>query len=581
LPGGGGAFESTDGREFRGPGRSDVRSSSLALELRRAVVSGNASSAGGSDRVRTFAGGTLGREPFIREEGGSDTSGCGLPHTRACRKYWTHGTANRASAARPDVARLTVMVSRFAFAFAVVGVFVGAITACSTGEVAAPAPSADSKIQVTYYRDVLPILQRSCQGCHVEGGIAPFALSTYENAKNTAADIVDMTSARKMPPWGAFETAECTPTHKIREDLRLSDLQIDTLRSWLAGGTLEGSPNDAPPPPPPRVTGLPNAELELLPQSEFRLTATTDQFRCFVLDPKITETKFLNGTFFIPGNPRIVHHALLFTDPQRESLTKAGPDGSYDCFGSARTTGGSLVAAWAPGGVPQQFPENVGSPILANTLFVMQVHYHPHNGAPPDPDLTKVQIRFTKAPPEWLAITRLIGNFNGPFGAAPDDGLLPGPSDPPTGPAFAIPANSSRHRETMQVTIPATSPPKLYVYGVGAHMHYVGVDERITLLHKTPAAGVPPEECLLQNPRWDFNWQRGYAFEGPLEELPLVVPGDRLRVRCTYDNTLSNPLLARALKEQNLTEPRDVKLGESTLDEMCIGAFVFLTKRAP
>jgi hypothetical protein len=94
----------------------------------------------------------------------------------------------------------------------------------------------------------------------------------------------------------------------------------------------------------------------------------------------------------------------------------------------------------------------------------------------------------------------------------------------------------------------------------------------MTVTRPTPGAQ-PAEECLLQTPDWDFNWQRGYLYDAPLDELPTVKSGDTLDFRCTYDNSLANPFVREALDAQGLTAPRDVVLGEETLDEMCLGVF--------
>jgi hypothetical protein len=104
-------------------------------------------------------------------------------------------------------------------------------------------------------------------------------------------------------------------------------------------------------------------------------------------------------------------------------------------------------------------------------------------------------------------------------------------------------------------------------------MHLVGVDERIAL-EKADGAG---ELCLLHEPRWDFSWQRTYAFDADVPDLPLLAPGDRLTIRCTYNNTMENEALARALSEQDVPEPVDVTMGESTLDEMCLSAVQLVT----
>jgi hypothetical protein len=83
----------------------------------------------------------------------------------------------------------------------------------------------------------------------------------------------------------------------------------------------------------------------------------------------------------------------------------------------------------------------------------------------------------------------------------------------------------------------------------------------------------PAEECLLQTPHWDFNWQRGYLYDAPLEQLPTAGPGDVLEFRCTYDNSLDNPFVRQALVERGMSEPTEVRLGEQSLDEMCLGLF--------
>lgn len=99
-------------------------------------------------------------------------------------------------------------------------------------------------------------------------------------------------------------------------------------------------------------------------------------------------------------------------------------------------------------------------------------------------------------------------------------------------------------------------------------MHYVGTDMKISVEN---AEG--NDQCLIQTPEWDFNWQRAYFFEGAVEDMPKIYLGDSLTMRCTYDNSLNNPFVRQALDAQGLEEPVDVVLGEETLDEMCLGVF--------
>ena len=88
----------------------------------------------------------------------------------------------------------------------------------------------------------------------------------------------------------------------------------------------------------------------------------------------------------------------------------------------------------------------------------------------------------------------------------------------------------------------------------------------------------PTNECLLHTPYYDFSWQRGYVFDLAIEDLPIVRPGDRLNMRCTYNNSLENTALSNALSQSGLSAPIEVVLGDETLDEMCIFAAQFLTK---
>src|SRR5206468_1583737 len=95
---------------------------------------------------------------------------------------------------------------------------------------------------VTYYKEVLPILQKNCQDCHRPGEVGPFSLLTYRQAVNWAPDIKQYTQSRTMPPWKINEGVA------FHNDRRLSDKEIATLAAWADGGTSEGNPKDAPPP---------------------------------------------------------------------------------------------------------------------------------------------------------------------------------------------------------------------------------------------------------------------------------------------------------------------------------------------
>ncbi len=418
---------------------------------------------------------------------------------------------------------------------------------------------------VTYYKDVVPILQKNCVTCHVQGGIAPFAFDSYDTAHANSDNMVADTQGHIMPPWGALDTDECHPRLPWKGDMRLSQADLDTIKAWHDQGDVAGNAADAPAPiTTTPLTDLPNAQ-EMVAASYTLKSSSADAFECFVLDPQFTSTSYITGTNIKPGNKTVVHHALVFSVPGDTVL----PDPvQYPCFGgpgAPGTVAPQLVAVWAPGAPPYQYPPDVGHPVDPGTKFVMQIHYHPHTLATPEPDVTKFQIQATTTKPSWTVATGLIGNFTDPPGTKAF-GLENGP--------FVIPPDSPNTQFTMEATSPVNA--SIFVLAVASHMHLVGVDEKITLTRANPTVYNPQSDCLLQTPQWNFNWQRAYEYDAPILSLPTLSKGDKIEMRCTYNNTFSNPLLAQSLTEAGKTQTSQVTLGEQTTDEMCLGAFWYV-----
>ena len=117
--------------------------------------------------------------------------------------------------------------------------------------------------------------------------------------------------------------------------------------------------------------------------------------------------------------------------------------------------------------------------------------------------------------------------------------------------------------------------PERRIGAVSAHMHWRGTDMRIRLGRAAPRVEEPTVDCLLDTPRYDFDWQRLYRYVAPVESLPTVRAGDQLELRCVYDNSTDNPRVRSALTAQGLDHAVDVSLGESTNDEMCTALIVY------
>lgn len=431
--------------------------------------------------------------------------------------------------------------------------------------------------EATFHADVAPILQSRCQSCHNPSGVAPMALVTYDDAKTYGRIGLEKVLDRTMPPWGAYDDEACKVKHEFRDDLRLSADEVDTLKRWVDQGMKEGDPTRGPAAKTFSKAGLLDATHRFGMKASYKLKAgAADDIRCFPLDPGFAQDTFIGASNVLPGNPKVVHHVIVYTDPNREAQGKVDASGSYPCFGTAEVANQSLVLAWAPGVPPGTYGENAGLRIEGGSHLVLQVHYHP--AATDEEDTTTFELKALASRPAYEARVILAGNANSGTGKL--QRLLPGADDPPDGPKFIIPAGKERHVEKMELDIPETFQgrklPTMRILATGSHLHWAGVDMKIHIDRKDPFDDQPKQECLLGTPRYDFNWQRAYAYKGAYEELPTLGPGDRITFTCTYNNTMSNPYVRKALAEKRLSSPVALELGESTLEEMCIGAFVVL-----
>ncbi len=431
-------------------------------------------------------------------------------------------------------------------------------TDSDSGEAAAP----------TWHQDIAPLVAGRCAGCHEAGGIAPFSLTSYEDAKGWASLLADAIEDGSMPPFLAAETDECQPRHGWKNDLRLNDAEQALLRAWADAGAPEGDPTNAAPLPEPPSTDLADADESFMIPSGITVDGNKDKFVCYSIDPGYDLDAWINGIQIRPGNPKIVHHVLIYIDENGTSADLADENGQYDCFGGPGIGNTSLIGAWAPGMPPSETPPDTAYRIAAGARIIVNVHYHPTGSGPEVDDSTSLDLRYHPSLPTYLALMQLIGNEYSSWGDG--FGLQPGPNDD-NGIQFKIPAGADEHSETMILRL--DDIPDLRIFAAGTHMHYVGTNMQVQLKHANPQGDEPDTECLVETPDWDFGWQRTYDYDAPLDQVPQIRSGDQLYLRCDYNNSLSNPFVVDALNQQNLDAPVDVYLGEETLDEMCLGVF--------
>ena len=396
---------------------------------------------------------------------------------------------------------------------------------------AAPAAGLAAPLaRVTFNGQIVRLLQRSCQGCHHDGGVAPFPLMTYRDAFDHRAQIQTVTSTRRMPPWKADSSCSSFEGNSF-----LSDGELKMVERWVAAGAPEGDAHDL---PPPLVfsdgweLGTPDLVLTMahpfLPDF-----AQGDVYRCFVLPTGIAEQKYLRAVEVSPGNRAMVHHVLLFADTTQASAGKDGADGQpgYPCFGGPGFDAVSPLGGWVPGIRAVALPDGIGIDLPANTTVVMQVHYGARTGGV-TPDLTRVGLSFTRAPVQkrLLALPLLNRDFRLPAGQA----LIP-----------------------VSATFTNVFSP-VHVLGIAPHMHLLG--RKMTVEAVTGSEKI----CMVSIPDWDFRWEGPYTYATAVA-LPF---GSRLELTATYDNSAGNP------NNPNVP-PKDVSWGENTSDEMCLCTVMF------
>ena len=250
----------------------------------------------------------------------------------------------------------------------------------------------------SFSQEVAPLIADKCAGCHQAGGIAPFALTDAQEIGERSDLIGAAVREGVMPPW---PPGERSPAYAGEAERTLTDRERATIVAWAeAGGRTDGAALE--PRPEQELHARPGETLlRLRMPAAYRPQApsgASDDYRCFLVDPKLWRDSFVTSVRIEPGQPKVVHHVILFrVDPDQvaeaEGLDAADTGQGWQCFGdsglSLEPSEDSLddadwVAAWAPGWGGGRLPEGTGVPLEAGSRLVMQVHYNLLNGRAPD-----------------------------------------------------------------------------------------------------------------------------------------------------------------------------------------------------
>ena len=407
---------------------------------------------------------------------------------------------------------------------------------CAILEPAKAAAKADTP--VTFYKDVLPVLQANCQSCHRPGQVGPFSLTTYKDAARWADACLEEVKGRRMPPW------KPDPNPLLAGQRTVPPAAVAVLEKWVAQGMPEGDPTDAPAAAAfadDWTLGPPDLILEA-PEEMTVGAEGRDLFRVVVYPTNLPEDRHITAVEIKPGNARVVHHTVNVLDTtgkarqmqaaarekQKPGDTDRGPGYTVPNGFGFFPNPNNFVGGWAPGMLPKRLPDGIGMRLPKGADLCVQFHFHRTGKV--ETDRTKVGLYFTKGPPaEGYRVLPVAGLFAG---------IPPGEKQYRVDTSWKLTEDLTAHR-----LIP--------------HMHLLGRDIELT-------ATLPGGEelKLIRIGEWDYNWQEQYELKEPLK-LPK---GAVLRVRATFDNSADNP-------NNPSVPPRPVRLGEQTTNEMC---FVFV-----
>ena len=406
--------------------------------------------------------------------------------------------------------------------------------------------------QVTYNRDVAPILYKNCVVCHRPNDIAPMALMTYKDARPWARSIREAVVQRKMPPWHADPKVG-----DFLNDARLTDSEIATIDAWVRIGTPEGDAKDLPPAPVFAQGWHIKPDL-VLPTPEFTVPgASQDDYEYIYVPTNFTEDKWVQAAEVLPGDRRVVHHAtvsVIASDKvakKEEENTKS--DAGVDKYhyrtgrvlhlrrdapviddGCSSPDGGAVPGEssgylnivpgiYLPGHLAENRPPGYALRIPAGAYLQFQIHYSNRTGEDVK-DSTSIGLVFAKEPVKHeIAQYEIWNNL------------------------FLIPPGDENHRVTSCYTLPKDVTALAYT----AHMHFRGKSMTTEAIYPDGH-----HEVIINVPHYDFRWQETYF----LKHQFLLPKGTKLVTTAYFDNSFNNP--------QNPDPSKAIRWGEPSDEEM-------------
>ena len=378
---------------------------------------------------------------------------------------------------------------------------------------------------VTFYKHVLPVIQKNCQGCHRPGEAAPMAFMTYESTRPWAKAMKQAVLQKKMPPWFADPHVG-----KFTNDRSMAEADIQTLVSWADSGAPAGNPKDAPAPiayAEGWTIGKPDKVIEF-PEPIPVAANGTIEYTYMIVPTGLTEDKWVQMAEARPDKRAQVHHILAFVRQPENKWFRDYPIGKPFIPKKGGAAGmGEFLTGYAPGSPAEVLRPGQAKLIKAGADIVFQMHYTANGTAASD--MSKIGIVYSTAPVTQRVLTL----------AAQDN-------------KFVIPAGAPNHRVDGAITLHKDTE----LISLLPHMHLRGKAMEISAVYPTGE-----REKLLWVPAYDFNWQLWYQ----LPQGKILPAGTKIEATGYFDNSANN--------KANPDPTKEVRYGDQSWEEMMFGFF--------
>ena len=353
---------------------------------------------------------------------------------------------------------------------------------------------------VTFTKDIVPILQRSCQVCHRQGEMAPMSLVTYEEVRPWARAIKNRVVAREMPPW---HIDRHIGLQQFKDDPSLSDAEVTLVAQWVDNGAPKGDPADMPP-----LREFPDAAAWQIgePDLVIRYPAMPvpaegpDMFGSVYSPLELDEDRYIKAIQHRPvgdGSRQVIHHALSFAVDLDETTQMPSVSGHF-------------LMEYASGKNGEFYPEDSG--VLLQAGKKMKLDYHLHSVGEEFDAVMELGIVFhpKRLKPKYIRWSKQLGQHV---------------TD------LDIPAGTVVRRDGYTMMNKAAK-----ITAFQPHMHALGRYQCLELIY--PTASTPMQTEVISCAHFDYNWHLVYNYED--EVAPLVPAGTILHIISWHDNSASN-----------------------------------------